>query len=184
MRTTIFSLIMKGLKDFKIPFVGLKNGNHLFEYKIDKTFFEEFHFNEFINSNIKVHLNFVKKSTLLQLYFTALGTVNVPCDMTNELFDLEIKATLPLLVNFGVEFNDDNEEVLILPYTAFEVSVAQYIYEMIVLAVPSKRIHPDVINGTMKSEALKKLEQLRVKEAKKLENTDPRWDKLKDLINK
>lgn len=173
---------MKGLKDFKIPFVGLKDGNHLFEYQIDHTFFEAFNFDEFTNSNVKIKLDFVKKTTLLELYFKAKGTVKVPCDITNELFDLEIKATLPLLVKFGLEFNNDNEEILILPHNAFEIDIAQYIYEMVVLAVPSKRVHPDVLNGTMKSEALKKLEQLRVKEIKKTEETDPRWDKLKDLI--
>lgn len=173
---------MKGLKDFKIPFVGLKDGTHLFEYQIDNTFFEAFNFDEFTNSSIKIQLDFVKKSTLLELYFKATGSVNVPCDMTSELFDLEIEATLPLLVNFGLEFNNDSEEILILSHNAFEIDISQYIYEMIVLAVPSKRVHPNVINGTMKSEALKKLEELRVKEIKKTEETDPRWDKLKDLI--
>lgn len=173
---------MKGLKDFKIPFVGLKDGNHLFEYQIDNTFFEAFNYNEFTNSNVKVNLDFAKKSTLLELSFTAKGSVHIPCDITYEFFDLEIESNLNLLVKFGSEFNNDNDEILILPHNAFEIDIAQYIYEMIVLAIPSKRVHPDVLNGTMKSEALKKLEQLRVKEIKKTEETDPRWDKLKDLI--
>ncbi len=173
---------MKGLKDFKIPFVGLKDGNHLFEYQIDNTFFEAFNYNEFTNSNVKVNLDFAKKSTLLELSFTAKGSVHIPCDITYEFFDLEIESNLNLLVKFGSEFNNDNDEILILPHNAFEIDIAQYIYEMIVLAIPSKKVHPDVLNGTMKSEALKKLEQLRVKEIKKTEETDPRWDKLKDLI--
>ncbi len=173
---------MKGLKDFKIPFVGLKDGNHLFEYQIDNTFFEAFNYNEFTSSNVKVNLDFAKKSTLLELSFTAKGSVHIPCDITYEFFDLEIESNLNLLVKFGSEFNNDNDEILILPHNAFEIDIAQYIYEMIVLAIPSKRVHPDVLNGTMKSEALKKLKQLRVKEIKKTEETDPRWDKLKDLI--
>ena len=170
---------MKDLKEFNIPFVGLKEGKHLFQYKVDNTFFELYSYNEFEKSSIIVALEFVKKSTLFELNFTASGTVNVPCDVTNEYFDLEITATLPLVVKFGQEYNDDNEEILILPHEVYQFSVAQFIYEMIVLGIPNKRVHPKVLDGTMETEAL---EQLEIKEEKTVATTDPRWDKLKNLI--
>ena len=170
---------MKDLKQFNIPFVGLKEGKHLFQYKVDNTFFELYNYNEFEKSSINVTLEFVKKSTLFELEFTASGTVNVPCDVTNEYFDLEITATLPLVVKFGQEYSDENEEILILPHEVYQFSVAQFIYEMIVLGVPNKRVHPKVLDGTMETEAL---EQLEIKEKKTVETTDPRWDKLKNLI--
>jgi uncharacterized metal-binding protein YceD (DUF177 family) len=170
---------MKDLKEFNIPFVGLKEGKHLFQYKVDNTFFELYNYNEFEKSSINVTLEFVKKSTLFELEFTASGTVNVPCDVTNEYFDLEITATLPLVVKFGQEYNDENEEILILPHEVYQFSVAQFVYEMIVLGIPNKRVHPKVLDGTMETEAL---EQLEIKEEKTVETTDPRWDKLKNLI--
>ena len=170
---------MKDLKEFNIPFVGLKEGKHLFQYKVDNTFFELYDYNEFEKSSINVTLEFVKKSTLFELGFTASGTINVPCDVTNEYFDLEITATLPLVVKFGQEYNDENEEILILPHEVYQFSVAQFIYEMIVLGIPNKRVHPKVLDGTMETEAL---EQLEIKEEKTVETTDPRWDKLKNLI--
>ena len=170
---------MKDLKEFNIPFVGLKEGKHLFQYKVDNTFFELYDYNEFEKSSINVTLEFVKKSTLFELGFTASGTVNVPCDVTNEYFDLEITATLPLVVKFGQEYNDENEEILILPHEVYQFSVAQFIYEMIVLGIPNKRVHPKVLDGTMETEVL---EQLEIKEEKTVETTDPRWDKLKNLI--
>jgi len=173
---------MKDLKEFNIQFVGLKEGKHEFKYSIDNKFFEAFNFDEYESSSIKVSLNFVKKSTLFELVFTAEGSVEVPCDVTNELYDQEIDSELPLVVKFGPEFNDDNEEILILPHEAYEFNVAQFIYEMIVLAVPNKRVHPKVLDGTMESEALKKLKELEIKKVKPVENTDPRWDKLKNLI--
>jgi len=175
---------MKDLKQFNIPFVGLKEGSHLFEYQIDKTFFEAFQFDEFNNANVKADITLVKKSTLLELSFDISGTVNIPCDITNELFDLPINGNLNLVVKFGPEFNDEHDEILILPHEAYQVSVSQYIYELIVLSVPSKRIHPDVVDGTMQSDALRKLEELRINEEKTVEeeSTDPRWDKLKDLL--
>ncbi|APZ45603.1 DNA-binding protein [Polaribacter reichenbachii] len=173
---------MKDLKQFNIQFVGLKEGKHQFNYSIDNKFFEAFNYDDFVSSSIKVSLNFVKKSTLFELNFITEGTVEVPCDVTNELYDQEIDSELPLVVKFGPEYYDDNEEILILPHEAYEFNVAQFIYEMIVLAVPNKRVHPKVIDGTMESEALNKLKELEIKEEKTVETTDPRWDKLKNLI--
>ncbi|MNE66083.1 hypothetical protein D3C80_1616150 [compost metagenome] len=76
--------------------------------------------------------------------------------------------------------------MLILPHGEFEIDVKQYIYEMIVLSVPLRRVHPGVKDGSLKTEALTKLNELAVKEQKKEnkkeENIDPRWDKLKQLL--
>lgn len=175
---------MKDLKDFNIPFVGLKEGSHLFEYQIDKKFFEAYDYDEFNNCNVTAAVDFVKKSTLMELCFTINGTVNVPCDMTNEPYNQKIEGTLNLVVKFGEDYNDDNEDILIIPHEYYQINVAQYIYELIVLSVPSKRLHPKVIDGTIESEALNKLEELRITEnnAVEKESTDPRWDKLKDLL--
>ncbi len=173
---------MKDLKQFNIQYVGLKEESHLFEYQIGKTFFDAYNFDEFFDATINVTLTLDKKNTLLNLSFKAEGTINVTCDVSGEPFDQEIETELQLIVKFGEEYNDDNEEILILPYSEFQLNVAQYIYEMIVLSVPTKRVHPKVLDGSMESEALKKLEKLRVKEVKTTEDVDPRWDKLKSLI--
>jgi uncharacterized metal-binding protein YceD (DUF177 family) len=55
---------------------------------------------------------------------------------------------------------------------------------MIVLSIPHKRIHPGIKDGTLETEALKKLKELQVKELdkNKEDNIDPRWDKLKQLL--
>lgn len=173
---------MKDLKEFNIQFVGLKEGNHTFNYSIDNTFFTSFNYDEFESSDVTIDLDFTKKSTLLELHFKASGTVEIPCDITNELYHQSINGDLSLVVKFGPEYNDDNEEILILPHEAYQLNIAQFIYEMIVLFLPKKRIHPQVADGTMKSEVLEKLKELEVKEEKKEENIDPRWDKLKSLL--
>ncbi|WP_278034633.1 YceD family protein [Flavobacterium nitratireducens] len=177
---------MNRTKEFLIPFVGLKLGKHHFEYQIDNAFFEIFEYDEFQNSDIKVSVVLEKKSNMLELSFKHKGTVNVPCDVTGEDFDLPIKGKMKLIVRFGETFNDDNEELLILPFGEFEINIVQYIYEMIVLSVPLKRVHPGVKDGSLKTEALEKLNELKVKEVEKKEikeeNIDPRWDKLKQLL--
>ncbi len=174
---------MKRLKhEFNISFAALKQGKHKFEYKINKTFFEAFNFHDFLDVDVLVTLNFEKASTLFTLKFIATGVIKVACDLTNEPFNQPINAALSLIVKFGDVYNDDNDAVLILPHQAYQLDVAQYIYEMLVLAIPAKHVHPGIAKGTLKSEILDKLKELQPKQNFSLEEEiDPRWDKLKTL---
>ncbi len=176
---------MRNLEEFTIPFKGLKLGKHQFEYELDNEFFRHFEYDEFNSANVKIDLLFEKKSTMMELTFQASGTVNVNCDLTNEPYDQPIGSTLFLVIKFGDEFNNDDEDLLILPHGEYEVNVQQYIYELVVLSVPQKRVHPGVEDGTLKSDVLDKLEELSLKNQKKKkeEEIDPRWDKLKNLLN-
>ena len=150
---------MKQLNEFLIPFIGLKLGKHQFEYQINKTFFDDFDFDEYESSDIKVNVVLEKKSTFMELAFKHKGTVNVPCDLTGEPFDLPIKGKINVVVQFGEQFNNDNEELLILPHGEHQLDIKQYIYEMIALSVPLKRTHPGIKDGTLKTPALDKLNE-------------------------
>jgi len=176
---------MKALKEFVIQFVGLKIGKHHFEYKVEQTFFEHFEYEDFNDVNINVSLELEKKATLLELHFKFSGWVNINCDLTNEPYNQTIENEFDLVVNFGDEFNDENIDILIIPHGTYEISIQQYIYESIILAVPIKRLHPGVEDGTLDSEILEKLEELspKLKENKdKEEDIDPRWNTLKKLL--
>ena len=120
----------------------------------------------------------------MELHFLSQGTVNVNCDITDEPFDLPTESSLNLVVKFGETYNDDNDELLILPQGEHTLSVAQYIYEMIVLSVPAKRINTQATNL---SEVLDTIDSFSPKElevAADDSQTDPRWDELRKLLNK
>ncbi len=176
---------MKPLKEFTIPFVGLKVGTHHFNFKIEQTFFDYFEYEDFNDVNVNVDVELIKNTTLLDLHFKISGTVNINCDVTNEPYDQTIENDFDLVVNFGEEYNDDNIDILVLPHGAYEINIQQYIYELIVLAVPIKRVHPGVEDGTLRSDILEKLNELspRLNEEKeKNEDIDPRWNTLKKLL--
>ena len=176
---------MKQLIEFTIPFIGLKQGEHLFDFKIDDTFFQNFEYDEFHSVLVDAKVKMQKKSNGLEFDFLIKGTVNVNCDVTNEPYDQPIKGKYHLTVNFGNEYNNDEDALLIIPHGSYEINIQQYLYELIVLSVPTKRIHPGIEDGTLDSEILKKLEELKPKpleEKLPKEETDPRWDKLKKLL--
>ena len=169
-------------REFSIPFSGLKQGKHQFEYVVNNEFFESFEYLDFNDASLKLSVVLNKTSTMLEFELVVNGTVNIACDISSEPYDQAISCHLELVVKFGDEFNDENDEILIIPHGEHQVNIAQYVYEMIVLAVPQKRIHPGVLDGTLDSEALKRLEELQPKEREEnSEDTDPRWDALKKL---
>ncbi len=181
--TQSLSVEMMKLKEFFIPFSGLKLGKHKFVYEIDDAFFESFDYQEFNGASVNISAVLEKMSTMMELEMKATGTINVDCDLTGESYDQPIDSDLKLVVKFGEEYNDEDDEILIIPHGEHQFNIAQYIYEMLVLAVPQKRVHPGVEDGTLKSDILDKLEELQPKEQKgPSEKTDPRWDDLKKLL--
>jgi len=136
-------------------------------------------------TRLQINLELDKKATLLELNFKIKGAVNVNCDLTNEPYNQNIENEFDLVVKFGDEYNDEDTDILIVPHGTYEINIQQYIYELIVLAVPIKRIHPGVEDGTLDSDILKKLEELspKLKEEKDIEEEiDPRWNTLKKLL--
>ena len=125
-----------------------------------------------------------KKSTLLELDFSAQGTININCDITDEPFDLPTQAQSHLVVKFGEEYNDDNEELLILPQGEHTLNVAQYIYEILVLSVPAKRVNPNTQSFAQAMETLEALSPKELDEAEDDSQIDPRWNELRKLLNK
>lgn len=171
------------LKEFFIPFSGLKLGKHEFVYKIDNAFFESFDYHEFNGASIRARATLDKMSTMMELELRAEGNVRVDCDLTGEPFDLPLESELKLVIKFGEEYNDQDDEILIIPHGEHQFNIAQYVYEMLVLAVPQKRVHPGALDGSLKSDILDKLEELQPKEHKgPSAETDPRWDDLKKLL--
>ena len=89
-------------------------------------------------------------------------------------------SKLDLVVNFGEGYDDTNDELLILPFGSHSIDLDQYFYEMIVLSVPLKLVHPGVKDGTLDSEIVNRLKEFDINQEKSI-NFDPRWNKLKEL---
>jgi uncharacterized metal-binding protein YceD (DUF177 family) len=193
---------MRQEKEFNIQFTGLKIGSHDFEYHIDKDFFDLFDYEDYNSVDVEVKATLIKKETFMELSLSHDGTVNVPCDVSGDDFDLTIEGEIKLLVKFGDQYNNENEELLILPHGEFQFNIAQFIYEMIVLSVPQKRVHPDIADE-YEADAFDEdeldflldlddedddfddedIEDDEIEEQQEdHKETDPRWDELKKLL--
>ncbi|ALR31499.1 DNA-binding protein [Chryseobacterium sp. IHB B 17019] len=173
---------MDKLRNYDVSFSGLKNGKHEFKYEIDKEFFQLFDTEqEFTNPRIAVDVLLDKHTTFLEFEIKIHGLVELVCDITNDNFDHPIENQIRVLVKFGEEYDDSEEDVITIPATDHAFNIAQLIYENVMLSIPMKKISPNVSD-----EDLEILEKFSPKESEEEEEHkgDPRWDALKKLKDK
>lgn len=172
---------MDKLRNYDIVFSGQRNGKHEFQFEIDKAFFQLFDTEqEFTEPRIVADVLMDKHTTFLEVTIKTSGTVNLVCDITNENFTHPIENELNVLVKFGAEYDDSEEDVITIPMTDHAFNVAQLIYEVVMLAIPMKKISPNV-----SEEDLEILEKFSPKDETEEEpESDPRWEALKKLKDK
>jgi uncharacterized metal-binding protein YceD (DUF177 family) len=171
---------MDKLRNYDVSFSGLKTGKHEFRFETDKEFFQLFDTEqEFTNPRIAVDVLLDKHSTFLEFEIKVSGTVELVCDITNENFEYPIENQIKVLVKFGEEYDDSEEDVITIPTGDHAFNVAQLIYENVALSIPMKKVSPNVSD-----EDLAILDKFSPKEDEEEQNSDPRWDALKNLKNK
>ena len=68
-------LQLKPLKQFSIPFTGLKIGKHQFDFEIDNAFFDAFEYSRVKKGSLKVDVELDKQETMLILQIHIAGTI-------------------------------------------------------------------------------------------------------------
>lgn len=125
-----------------IPFVGLKIGTHRYEFNIDKSFFEGVEDTLIEDANVRIELAFEKKETMMIAEFSLSGIVNTPCDRCNDPMEVNIHGDYRIVYKFGTEVSED-ENLVILHPESFELDLSAPIYELLVISLPARKIHPE-----------------------------------------
>ena len=181
---------LKSLQEYSIPFTGLKEGKHQFNFDVDKRFFDEFEYSLVKNGNLKVELELDKQETMLILQFMIKGHIFLNCDVCLSDFPTVVDSKERQIVKFSDDetLEDDTEEIIILARNEHELDVSTLVYEYINLAVPYfHRCDEAGSTEWCDKEMVKKIEKLSGLEPEKEEEqniADPRWDALKNIKNK
>ena len=136
---------MAGRRDFEIAFVGLKPGQHSFEYDIEDRFFEEFGSQDFNNVKVKLRLSLEKNTGFMLLKFEVGGTVEVQCDRCGNRLPMELWDEFEVLVKMTEDADKMNEEeedpdVFYIPRTESHLKVKKWIFEFINLSIPMHKM--------------------------------------------
>jgi len=171
---------LNNLKDYIINFVGLKEGVHDFEFMISSSFFEDMQSEDVMDLNINLQLNFEKKTNLLILNFHFSGSFNTLCDRCGDDVSLTLDFSESMFVKISDDINqEDDINVVTIKTNESQLDISSFVYELIMVNLPFRRIHPDDENGHSLCNHLS-LELL--KDESTLEKEiDPRWEALKNL---
>lgn len=170
--------------DYTIPINDLKEGKHQYGFDVTDGFFDEIPESEVKKCSIHVDVELIKRSNGVETFFTLTGKATVICDRCLDEFDMPIEYEGHLYFEKGDEAGEVSDELVIISRNDPHLDLKQYIYEFISLAIPCQKYHPEDENGNSACdpEMIKRLEGIRATEGDS-QATDPRWDKLKDLIN-
>lgn len=171
---------MKPHKQYDIAFVGLKSGEHEFDYDIDDHFFAEYAKPDFSDSHLHIHLNFDTQNRFFLLKFEITGEITVNCDRCGDPFTLSVWDEFKLVVKVVEDpstIEDEEPDVSYIGSNESLLNVADWIYEFSLLSIPMQRIHANKESGESGCNK-KSLEVLKEMQQKEKENINPIW---KDL---
>lgn len=162
---------------------GLEDGDHVFSFELDQKFFASQEQPEIENGNVNADISLEKKTGVFSLHFHLVGEVEVQCDRCLELMRARIDTKQMIFVKMGETPGEIEDDVIMIHRDDHEIEVGQLMYEFIVLALPYQRIHPDDENEVPECdpEMIRRLKEHQGGE-ENTEETDPRWDTLKGII--
>lgn len=183
--------------EYKLQLKGLPEGSHKYEYHLGQQFFDNMENTDIHDADITVTLTVVYKNDRYDLSFDIKGEVVLICDRCLDDLHFPIDTTYHVVVEYGSDYNDDTDGLLILPASDSTLNVAYMIYDSVVLAIPMKHVHPMGKCNRQMSALLRKhrsrpqgedaeLEEALIDEMDTMTEsgdmpTDPRWNALKGL---
>ena len=182
---------LKKIREYAIAFKGLKDGKHNFVYTIDSNFFALFETPVYSDGNVKVEVELKTGNQMLIFDFQLSGKVVSVCDVCLEPIEVPVDYASKLYVKFGEEYDEPDDDVVVIPHEEHEYNVAQIIYDLLVTSLPIRHLHPVDKKGksSCNPEMLKKLKEYLVEEVSgpqldPEEIIDPRWSELRKIIDK
>ncbi len=145
-------------KEFVIPFVGLKQGVHEFNFEIGKAFFESIEYSIVLEGNVYVTFLLDKKETMLIGDYTIRGTVKASCGRCNDPVDVDVEGEFQLVYKFDDKPSEDESLVIVYP-EEYEIDVKESIHEFISVSIPSRTVHKE---GECNEDVMKILSEYQV----------------------
>ncbi len=175
---------MDKLSNYDIVFIKLSKGNHLFNYKLDSSFFLNFENTIITDCNIDVAISLNKDQPhVFDMDFTVNGTIAAICDRCLDTINLPINYQFNLLVKQTEKIKENEHDITYISLADYQINVAKYIYDVCHLAVPMKILCAESDKKTCNTIVEKKLKELAPNNRSSKTEEDPRWDVLKTLVN-
>ncbi|HNY52489.1 MAG TPA: DUF177 domain-containing protein [Bacteroidales bacterium] len=168
--------------NFTIPVGANISGHYVYEFEIDKAFFDLFEESEIKEGKLKAIVNVDRESSHTEISIMITGEVRISCDRCLDEFDHPVDCSNRLIVRYGFERDESDPDIITLSWEENELDLKQYFYEFIHLSLPIRRTHPDDANGNSTCNPVM-LEKLRKHLVHDEAGLNPGWEGLRKLMN-
>lgn len=131
---------MKTHNEFTIPFLGLSNGAHLYDFKLDNSFFASFEKSSIENGEISSKVTFDKQDRTVVLLIDCKGYFNADCDRCLAPIQVPVDFNDKIILKIEQEPHIKEDEVYYLEPHTSHIDLSSFIIESIHLYLPMKNI--------------------------------------------
>jgi uncharacterized protein len=169
--------------DFKVNLQGLSQRAHRFDYAFGDEFFGLYGKTLLEGGKFEAEVILDKRETLIEANFSIRGDARLVCDRSLEPFDYPMDIRRKILFKYGEEEKELSEEIVLITREQPFLDLGQYLYELITVNLPMKRLHPRFNEETTDLEDIRLVYSSPADDTdnKEEEPIDPRWEKLKKL---
>ena len=126
---------MQVLRQFSIPFKGLKYGVHNFDFELDERFFSEFEDSPVQKGKLGASVELERKHDHMELRFEVSGTIETECDRCTAVIQLPLSFESEFIIKFDEEEKEEEDIIYIHP-ESHHVELADIFYEQTILSLP------------------------------------------------
>ena len=163
--------------DTVVRFSGLKSGRYTYHFELGKEFFDRFENEEICDGKVEIDAVLEKTERVMMIKFTLQGEVTTLCDRCLGEMRVPIEGEESLSIRRSDTEESDDENVAILPEGAFEIDLAQWLYEYVAVRIPMQHIHAEGECDEATVSYIKSEEELK-QEKEVSGEVDPRWEAL------
>ncbi|CAN5557760.1 DUF177 domain-containing protein [soil metagenome] len=169
-------------QDFKVNIIGLSQKAHRFDYQFGDEFFGHYGTALLESGHFTACVTLDKRETLIESHFHIHGTAKFICDRSLEPFDYPMDIDRMIMFKYGEEEKELSEEIVLITRNQQSLDIGQYMYELIGVGIPMKRLHPKFQNDDLEESEIQLVYSSPIDKTEKDEDAiDPRWEKLKKL---
>jgi uncharacterized metal-binding protein YceD (DUF177 family) len=172
-------------KEYILEFNKVRKGLNEYSFKLNAAFLAGIEGETLSQANVEAKLQLLKAENMYELKFHLEGVVQCACDICLEDFDLPVDADYKLLMKVSDTENYDDDEIIYITDKLIEYDLTQYLYESLLLSVPSRKVCEMSGHKSCNKDVMAKLDELNhYSENADNKDSNPTWDKLKDIFNK
>lgn len=174
---------MKVKDRYAIDIFRLKPGQYEYDFAVNEDFFTLFTESPVKDASGNVHASMDKQEGLIRLQLAFDIRIPLVCDRSLRSYEYPMQENHEVVFKFGETEMEMDDDVYIITANTQQIHLEQILYELILLSVPMKKLHPELQGDDDEDTLIYESDPSDEKDDTD-DVVDPRWEQLRKLKDK